>query len=344
MTAADPGQLICPACDSPYAIVLGDGTNFCPACRHEWKPGDVTPKPRAADTFVDSPAEVDYPVVGADGGDIYQSIVEVTYDDKAAGVERTDRYTYTARRPYTAYDARIAAAEFYERIGDNKVLSTQVTYSMPALVEPESSPDPDEERIDARVVDAGVDAALAAIDDETADELGEMIAANNAAADAYLESLIGVAVTLEGGQRATLLEFPDDDHAVVQLNDGQVVTVDFNSIVSADQHPELDKVVEVELDDETAVMLGDAVLTMACLVVEAGLASIEGEAPDQRLIEPPSGWIPEDVDAIPLMEQAAAVAVAMLIQTFALPRGVIASAVEAIRPATRAADNGKGDQ
>ena len=57
-------------------------------------------------------------------------------------------------------------------------------------------------------------------------------------------------------------------------------------------------------------------------------------------IEPPSGWFPPDEDAVPLMEQAAAGAVSMLIQTFALPRAELQAMVAKVREGVTASDDG----
>lgn len=182
---------------------------------------------------------------------------------------------------------------------------------------------------------AGVDPEPAVdVPDELSDQL---------LADAYLETLIGSTVILEGGQPAMLLEFVDDDQVRVQLRDGRVEQVALGDIERSVPDAPPATIEEVDLDDETAQLVGDAVLTMACLAVEAGLGAIVGTGDDAHLIEPPAGWIPSDIDAIPLIEQAAAVAVALLAISFDLPREMITEAIRNIRPSTREVDN-KGDQ
>lgn len=182
---------------------------------------------------------------------------------------------------------------------------------------------------------AGVDVGPAlAVPDELHDA---------ALADAYLETLIGSTVILEGGQPAMLLEFLDDDQVRVQLRDGRVETVDLSDIERSVPDAPPATIEEVDLDDETAQLVGDAVLTMACMAIEAGLGAIVGTGDDAHLIEPPAGWIPSDVDAIPLIEQAAAVAVAMIAVSFDLPRELILEVIKNVRPSTREVDD-KGDQ
>lgn len=220
-------------------------------------------------------------------------------------------------------------------------------------------------------------------------------------ADAFLERLVGTRVLLEGGAWATLVGFPDDDHASIMfdgdrrdsyvshvlvdrlLESGVVVpedytyhttdphtaetaerqaledyqaeepdenilgayvveqnwppptVVEFNDILRHEPIPDALPGPDVEIDDETAWLVGDGVLTFACLIVEAGLASLEGVGREAQLIPSPTGFLPDDGDAIPLLEQGAAVAVAMICQAFDLPRDVIRASLDKIRPATR---------
>lgn len=340
----NPTQTTCPSCSSIYVTALESGTFFCAECRHEWDPKAVpvisesTPPDDLAQLLIDSlrakrprtggrPGGDTPPDEGRPGGDTppgesFVTFVDVEHDDGGSGNWRTDRYTYVTAEPHSRARAEIEATDHYlHEVGSGvrSVKAAGSNFDAPAIAEQ-------------------------AHEDNTARELEDLIAQTDADAEAYLASLIGAGVTLEGGQRATILGFGDDDQIVVQLSTGDTATVDFNDVIGADSGLPAGEIVDTELDDETAEAFGAAALLMACLVIEAGLASVSGDGADAHLVEPPTDWFLPDVDAIPLMEQASAAAVALLIQTFALPRDVIAATIATVRtgiePITTTEDKG----
>lgn len=144
------------------------------------------------------------------------------------------------------------------------------------------------------------------------------------AAEARLYALIGTAVTLEGGQRATIVGFPDDDHADVliaaETDNPEYVTVDFDTIVSSVMAP--DVVPEVADDVQRAMALTFA--TIAGMTLEAGLATIETDGDRRTLTIPPTGWLPRDPDAWMAIEQGVAYAIAALVYSLELPAETVA--------------------
>lgn len=334
MTAPNPTQTTCPECQSIYVTALETGNFFCAECRHEWDPLTPPVVTEPAPPIVGETETVGALAAGADPGEVFTTWVDVDHDDGGSGNRRTDTYTYMTDFPHTLGEAEAAAFEHYRTDVGSHVFGGFAVRSVPEI---DNDPDPwddehetateahDRETETADAMGASMDDALDALDTPEA---------TRALAEAYLETLIGTGVTLEGGQRATLVDFPDDDHALVRLADGSDVIVDFNDIVRADDGPRADELATVEIDDGTAEMFGTATLNMACLVIEAGIASIDMTGPVPVLKEPPSGWFLPDEQAIPLMEQAAAAAVAMLIQTFALPVDVLAAAVDKVRKGT----------
>jgi hypothetical protein len=358
MTAPGLPATPCPSCGSLYVIGMDSGLMFCPECRNEWNPREMPKHEEVAGRIDATGTKLDAALERHAGGGSYDTVVEVTHDDGGSGNVRTDRYVYHSTTPHTMQDALDMAVEHFSVAVGSHVEEAKVAERIPD-VEPEPVA---EEAI--RQVTEGEATSVASLTPDTApsaplataDELAEVREQHDAEIDnaddeavddapseqdailaaAYLETLTGTGVTLEGGQRATLLDFPDDDHARVQLSTGDVAVVDFNDIASADPQTVEAETPDVELDDETAEMFGGAALILACLVIEAGIASIEGEGAESTLIEPPSGWFPPDEDAVPLMEQAAAGAVSMLIQTFALPRAELQAMVAGVRESVTA--------
>lgn len=181
---------------------------------------------------------------------------------------------------------------------------------------------------------------------EVADELRDAEAAklqDTALAEAFLEGLTGQRVAMKNGWEGTVVGFGDDGDVLIRDEDDSdvwCVVEDIDHVIEATAPASLE---DIDMDQETAALVGDTVLTMACLAVEAGLAAVVGTGEDAHLIEPAAGWIPDDANAIPIMEQAAAVAVAMICISFDLDRAMLAAAVDKIRPATREASNKKDE-
>lgn len=331
MTAAATPTAPCPNCQGIYPIDLENGLRFCPECRTEWDP-KAPPVAPAAPVVVPADDQGPAPLRTAAGlAAAWSTVLDVDYRDKAAGVDRTDRYTHITAEPHTTDQADAAARRFFKENHDGEVRSTTVV-----LRDPADDQDAFLEEMASRVVAEDflgprVETAAEEADRDLAEGLEQITAEMVAAAQQYLDDLIGSGVTLEGGQRATLLGFPDNDHAEVQLVDGSVVTVDFDTITRHDDVDPTTTVAAVDLDDGTAAMFGAAALLLACMVVEAGVRAVEGEGEDARLIEPASGWVPDDGDILPLLEQAAAGAVAILVKAFDLPKDMILAEIANIR-------------
>jgi hypothetical protein len=342
VTVTETDRNRCPNCGGAYSFAQTDGTNFCPECRKEWKPGQANhPSNVPAAGTGTEPAPPDLAPEAA-LAPAYSSVVNVTYRTATNPEPRTDRYTHITAEPHKPFEAIDAAELFFMEHDNVHIVRSSVFYSDPPAVgaptieeaivppaEPTADPDDAEEVRHERNTDR-----------ELGDALDELEV--RADAERFLDSLIGSGVTLEGGQRGVILGFDDNDRVTVQLGDGRVEPVDFGDIVSHDQATPEVGIVANEIDDETAAIFGNATLMMACMVVEAGVGALEGEGPDYTLIEPASGWIPEDPEIMPLMEQAAALGVAMLIQAFGLPRALIAQAVEQTRAGISSAPTTEG--
>lgn len=138
-------------------------------------------------------------------------------------------------------------------------------------------------------------------------------------AQARLDALIGTEVILEGGQRAAIFSFDDDDTVTVLVtyDDGHVdpMQVNFNDIVRSIEPARP----VVELPDADALALASTVGTVAALTLRAGIAMIEGEHPNRTIGLPPTGWLPDEKGTIAITEQGVAYAVAILVHAFNIP-------------------------
>lgn len=132
-------------------------------------------------------------------------------------------------------------------------------------------------------------------------------------AQAYLDSLIGTDVVLDGGQRAKILSFPDDDSVEVEIafGDGTFTsqTVGFNDVIRSVETP-----LVVEIPDETALQLASVNATVAVLAIRAARATIIRDAHGDVVLDvPPSGWLIRDPDAWAVVEQGVAYAIALVV-------------------------------
>lgn len=157
-----------------------------------------------------------------------------------------------------------------------------------------------------------------------------------------LEELVGTDVVLEGGQPATIVGFPDDDHMEVIVGEGsdteRFEVVGFNDVERSITAPPP----EVAVSDETAVALAQVNMAVAGLVIRAGLASIAGEYPDAQLLTPPTGWLPLDTEALPALEQGVAYAVAFLIHAYSLDREQVGAIADLLVTDAQQLTNQKG--
>lgn len=321
MTTTHDAAVHCPSCTGTDLIPNNDGTLFCLTCRFEFDPRAV----------IAPPAPVAEPAGPTTVDEVLARPLELVADDRVTTAAGT-----------------LQAGE----LPDYEVSVCDICGRSDPHDHPEEYPDPTPEQ-----------------------------------AEAFLESLVGTRVLLEGGQWATLVGFEDDDHARIMLDSDAPlplepdeierinalavigapgdpnarrpvcewcwtvhpadacasVVIDFNDILRHEPVAPAELELEVEIDDETAWMVGDGVLMFAALIIEAGLRSLKGTGADAELITPPTGFLPDDGDAIPLLEQGAAVAVAMLCKAFDLPRDVIEASLEKVRPSTREGDDNGGN-
>lgn len=144
------------------------------------------------------------------------------------------------------------------------------------------------------------------------------------AAQDRLDALIGTDVMLEGGQRATIVSFPDDDHVEVVIghadggDDRQVV--DYNDVIRS-----IDPAVATpQVDEETQLAIAQAVAVCAGMILQAALETVATDDGRTVIQIPPSGWLPRDTDAWAVVEQGAAYASAVLIYAHELDRDIVA--------------------
>lgn len=151
----------------------------------------------------------------------------------------------------------------------------------------------------------------------------EVVAARDA--QARLDALIGTEVELEGGQRALIVSFVDDDLVEVDVyyenGDTHRDVVEYNDVVRSIVAPEV--VPEVADDVQRAMALTFA--TVAAMTLEAGLATIEMDDDRRTLAIPPTGWLPRDPDAWMAVEQGVAYAIAALVYSLELPTETVAA-------------------
>lgn len=136
---------------------------------------------------------------------------------------------------------------------------------------------------------------------------------------AALDAAVGTTVLLDGGQSATVLGFPDDDHVEVRLTvdepDGRPFVVDMNDVVRSVDTPTL----VADVPDDVAEALARVNATVAALMLQAAIATLQGEAPDYEFGTPPTGWLPDDVETLPAVEQGVAYGAAALIYSLGIP-------------------------
>lgn len=163
--------------------------------------------------------------------------------------------------------------------------------------------------------------------DDFAAELVELIASTEAEATALLDELIGGTARLEGGQVAQVVSFPSTETVELLLNDGRTEVVNLSDVDRIT--PRSDVVIEappIETVEDYAPEVQMS-LTLAELILKAGIASVDmvDGVPQPGL--PPVGYLPEEPDLIPVIEQAAALAVGMLIVNLSLDPALILAAI-----------------
>jgi hypothetical protein len=146
-------------------------------------------------------------------------------------------------------------------------------------------------------------------------------------AQAELDALVGTDVILDGGQVAKVVEFPDDDHVTVDIahgDDVETVTVDWNDVVrSLPRAPEP----TAQVDEVTQRAIAQTLATVTGMILQAALDAVVTEDDRSVLTIPASGWMPQDAEALMMLEQGAAYAAAALIYSFELPRDQVADVI-----------------
>jgi len=174
---------------------------------------------------------------------------------------------------------------------------------------------------------------LREIDVATGDELETFIEETDEVAANLLESMKGTWVVLEGGQHAAIVDFIDSDFCMVRLQDGREERVSVNdierSVASQDDVAE----VFTAIPDDVAYEFTTAVTMCAGMILKAGIAATRVTDDGIEITQPPFGYLPDTDDAMPLVEQAAAFAVATMIQVYKLDAGQLLVALEAAEAA-----------
>lgn len=155
---------------------------------------------------------------------------------------------------------------------------------------------------DAKAADAALAEELEALADQV-----------NADANAMLDSLIGGTATLEGGQGGIVVAFVDDETLAVQLADGRVEHVNYADVESIVAAPTAATALTVDVDDATAAAIASADLSIAALILKAGIATLKVVDGAQQVGTPPEGFLDPDPEMFPIIERGAATAAAMLI-------------------------------
>jgi hypothetical protein len=125
---------------------------------------------------------------------------------------------------------------------------------------------------------------------------------------------VGGEIVLEGGQRGYVTEIVDDDHIEVQLPDDRVEVVNLSDVTAMHLPP---RAVEIPDDDDATLALApdlQVALQLAQLIIRAGCESVNGTGETIAPGIPPVGYLPADPDLFPVVERAAGLAVAMILE------------------------------
>lgn len=143
------------------------------------------------------------------------------------------------------------------------------------------------------------------------------------------------ALVVASNATGTVANIDADGITTVAMPDGTFAYLEPDEWTPLDPEPAI-----VDVTDPEALQLSSTVITLAGLVLSAGLASVAPEGADDALVFPPGGWCPDDADAIPAIEQAAAYAVSSLIVLYKLPREQIAELANEYATANQTNDDG----
>lgn len=194
-----------------------------------------------------------------------------------------------------------------DRLGVTAVLTVADVLGPPAGI--------DDLIIDTPTVD---DAHVWGTDDEADDDT----------AQARMDALVGGTATLEGGQYARVIAFPDADHVIVELAGGEQVTVNFAD-VDRIMPPTPARQLDVDPEDvAVAQAVADGVTNIAGLLIKAAVASIVGEGDTAQIVNGPEGFLPAEPEMFPIVEQAAVHACATLIVMSGLDPAALVAAVD----------------
>lgn len=331
MTTTSETVLPCPACNSADGIDQADGTRFCLACRNTWNPRETPIRPalalvREPELTADDvlgPPECD-PLAGYHSTPHTCGLHEGELDYEPSVCDqcgRSDPHTHELEPgPWSSVESE---AFLEQLIGTRVLLEGGQWVTLVGFVDEDHV----EILFDSELPETYASTVRVACEepDGTSTHVAFVWATDKPHAPTDAEEAAVLDVALRDPQLKIL------GASIESRNWPPATVVNFADVIRHGNVTELEPEPELELDDETAMLVGDAVLTFACLIIEAGLVSLKGEGAAAELVPSPTGFLPDDADAIPLLEQGAATAVAMLCKAFDLPRNIVANAIEAVR-------------
>lgn len=161
--------------------------------------------------------------------------------------------------------------------------------------------------------------------------------------DAMTDYIGGTAV-LEGGQVAVVISFTESDEVVVRLSNDDIELVPFDNVQRIMLPPE--PVEQVAIPDDSEGLPADIALSLklAALIVRAGVESVNGTGENVTPGFPPIGYLPVEPELHEVIERAAGLAVALLIEHFEMDTDEILQAVGATSEASEEATTTTEDE
>lgn len=159
---------------------------------------------------------------------------------------------------------------------------------------------------------------------------------------AEVADLIGAEIVLDDGRHALVRGFPDDDHVTVELPTGRKTTVAFESVLGRADATVAGGVTIIDLDDDAARKLAGATAAIAAVTLRAGVTMLVSEGDGWVFAVPPTGWLPDDLDGLALVEQGVAYAIATLIAALEIPVDEVTHIVDRLLEQAQATDESGG--
>jgi hypothetical protein len=177
-----------------------------------------------------------------------------------------------------------------------------------------------------------------AVDDQFAAELEAFTAEQRDSARMSLDAHVGGRVVLEGGQEGFIIYVVEGDRIVVQLPDDREELVALEDVVSMFLPPATPDI--PDSPDALDALAPDlrAALELARLIIRAGVESVNGTGETITPGLPPSGYLDVPYEMFPVVEQAAALAVAMILELVDADVDAVLLAVGAVREASDEGD------